>query len=226
MILLLIQVSWLGRLGNTLDYLAQIEPPAITIEVFPRNENDRTRFSRLRCKRSPPNGQAVGHPWLLFLAWKNIIFCYYCKLFSSGYPLAQHSISPISGGTTLVPLFWSGRYLAREEVLMRVVILWFIAFNGAIDWSLCWRGLGITLSGLAFVTWLMSVITPWCTPSKISTRHWVGPSKSVLNRARHLLTPALIVVANDVGVVKINPSIWIGLLLTADWRVVWNSMLL
>jgi len=30
-------------LGNTLDYLAQIGPPAITVEVFPRNEIDRTR---------------------------------------------------------------------------------------------------------------------------------------------------------------------------------------
>ena len=33
--LLLSQVSWAGMLGNTLDYLAQIGPPAITVEVFP-----------------------------------------------------------------------------------------------------------------------------------------------------------------------------------------------
>jgi len=33
------------NVGTTLDYLAQIGPPAITTEVFPRNESDRTRFS-------------------------------------------------------------------------------------------------------------------------------------------------------------------------------------
>jgi len=33
-ILLLSQVSWVGLLGATLDYLAQTGPPAITIEVF------------------------------------------------------------------------------------------------------------------------------------------------------------------------------------------------
>jgi len=33
-ILLLSQVSWVGMLGAALDYLAQIRPPAITIEVF------------------------------------------------------------------------------------------------------------------------------------------------------------------------------------------------
>ena len=80
-------------------------PPAIIIEVFPRNESDRTRFSEFHCKRLPPSGEAVGHLWLLFLEWKNIIFCYYCKLFSSGYPLAQHSIPLVSAGTALVPLF-------------------------------------------------------------------------------------------------------------------------
>jgi len=33
-ILLLSQVSWVGMLGATLDYLAHIGPPAITIGVF------------------------------------------------------------------------------------------------------------------------------------------------------------------------------------------------
>jgi len=37
--------------------------------------------------------------------------------------LVHHSIPLLSGGKTLVPQFWSGRYLAREELLMRVVIL-------------------------------------------------------------------------------------------------------
>jgi len=60
-----------------------------------------------------------GHPWLLFLIWKDRIFCYY----SSGYPLAQHSIPLFSGGTTLVTPFWSGTCLTREEILMRVVII-------------------------------------------------------------------------------------------------------
>jgi len=32
------------RKYNNLDYLAQIRLPAIRIEVFPRNENDGTRF--------------------------------------------------------------------------------------------------------------------------------------------------------------------------------------
>jgi len=167
-------------------------PPAIKIEVFSRNESDSTRFSKFHCKRLPPNGEAVGHPWLLFVAWKNIIFCYYFKVFSFGHPRAQQSIPVLSADITLVPPFWSGRYLAREEVLMRVVIPWFVGFNGAVHWSLCWRGLGVTLSGLAFVTSLISTITPWFTPSKISTHNWVGPRKVVSNRAPLLLTPALI----------------------------------
>jgi len=116
-------------LGTILEYLAQIRPPAITTDVFPTNESDRALLSKFHCKRLPPNGEAVGHPWLLFLTWKNIIFCYYCKLFSSGYPLAQHSLPLVSAGTTLVPPFWSGRYLAREEVLLRVAILWFIVYG-------------------------------------------------------------------------------------------------
>jgi len=72
------------------DYLAEIGPPAIKI-VFPRNERDRTRFSKFHCKRLQPYGEGVGHLWLLFLAWKNM-FYYYFKLFSFGYPRAQHSI--------------------------------------------------------------------------------------------------------------------------------------
>jgi len=28
---------------------------------------------------------------------------------------------------------------------MRVVILWFIRFNGAVHWRLCWSSLGVTL---------------------------------------------------------------------------------
>jgi len=27
---------------------------------------------------------------------------------------------------------------------MRVVIIWFIEFNGVVNWSLCWRGLAST----------------------------------------------------------------------------------
>jgi len=37
--------------------------------------------------------------------------------------IAQHSIPLLSAGTKLVPPFWSGVYLAREEVQMKVVIL-------------------------------------------------------------------------------------------------------
>jgi len=113
-ILLLSQVLWFGMLRTTLDSLAEIGPPAIKTEVFPRNESDGTRFSKFHCKRLPPNGEAVGHPRLLFLAWKNIIFCYYFKLFSFGYPRAQHSMALLSADITLVPPFWSGRYLAEE----------------------------------------------------------------------------------------------------------------
>jgi len=83
-ILLRSQVSWVGMLGATLDYLAQIGQPAITIEVF---ETRVIGHGYLSCKRLPSNGEAVGHSWLLFLARKNIIFCYYCKLFRSGYAL-------------------------------------------------------------------------------------------------------------------------------------------
>jgi len=63
------------KVGEYPDYLAQIELPAITIKVFARNESDRTRFSKLHCKRLQPYGEAVGHLWLLFVAWNNMIFC-------------------------------------------------------------------------------------------------------------------------------------------------------
>ena len=89
-------------LVTTLDYLAQIGPPAITIEVFPRNESDRTRFSKFHCKRLQPNGEAVGHPWLLFLAWKNNFCCFHCNFSALDIP-AQHSIPLVSAGTTLIP---------------------------------------------------------------------------------------------------------------------------
>jgi len=40
MILILSQELQVGILGTNLDYLAQIGPLAIIIEVFPRNESD------------------------------------------------------------------------------------------------------------------------------------------------------------------------------------------
>ena len=100
-ILLPSQRSWVGMLGTTLDYLAQIEPHTVTLEVFPRNESDGTRFSKFHCKRIPSNG-AAGHPRPILLSCKNKIFCFYCKVFGSGYPLSQHSIPLLSAGTTLV----------------------------------------------------------------------------------------------------------------------------
>jgi len=39
--------------------------------------------------RIPSNGETLRHPWLLFLAWKTIIFCYCCKLFSFRYTLSH-----------------------------------------------------------------------------------------------------------------------------------------
>jgi len=86
-ILLLSEVSLVGQLGTNLVYSAQIGRLAITIEVFHRNESDGTRFSKFQRKRIPPDVEVVGHPWLLFLAWKHEIFCYYCKLLSSGCAL-------------------------------------------------------------------------------------------------------------------------------------------
>jgi len=50
MILLLSQVSWVGMLGTTLDYLAKIGQLAITIEVFHRKESDGTPFSKFITK--------------------------------------------------------------------------------------------------------------------------------------------------------------------------------
>jgi len=38
-------------LGTTPNYVAQIRPPAIIIEVFPRNESDGTQFSKFHCKK-------------------------------------------------------------------------------------------------------------------------------------------------------------------------------
>jgi len=87
-------------LETTLEYLAQIfeiGPPAVIIEVFPRNESDGTRFFKFHYKRIP--SKATSHPRLLLLVCKNIIFCYNCKVFGSGYPLAQHSVPLLSAGT-------------------------------------------------------------------------------------------------------------------------------
>jgi len=113
---------------------------------------------------------------LTLQAWKSVIFCYY-KLFASGYALAQHSIPLLSAGTTFDPPIWSGRYLTWEEVLMKVVIVWFIRFYGAVHWILYWRGLSVTLSGFAFVTPPISIIMPWCTPQKFSTPLSGAPQK-------------------------------------------------
>jgi len=44
------------------DYLVQIEPPAITIQVFPTNEINGTCFSTFHCKGKLPKGETVGHP--------------------------------------------------------------------------------------------------------------------------------------------------------------------
>jgi len=44
------------------DYLVQIKPPAITIQVFPINEIDGTWFSRFYCKGILPKDEAVGDP--------------------------------------------------------------------------------------------------------------------------------------------------------------------
>jgi len=51
-----------------------------------RNESDRTRLSKFHCKKLPSNGEAVGHPWLLFL----------------GYRLRPETISPLL--QTFLPL--------------------------------------------------------------------------------------------------------------------------
>ena len=93
-------MSWVRMQETNLDYWAQIGPPVITIEVFHWNEIDGTRFFKFHCKRIPPNDEAVGHLGLIFLAYKHGIFCYHCKLCSSGYALAQHS----------VPLFWASPF--------------------------------------------------------------------------------------------------------------------
>jgi len=165
--------------GTTLGQVAQIGPPAITIErSFPQKREWLDTVFKVSLQRLPPNGEAVGHPWLLSLARKNIL-CYYGKFFSFGYALAQYQIPLVSAGrpTTLAPPFWSRRYLAIEEVLMRVAILWFIGFNGTVHWSLCWRGLGVTLSSFTFVTSLTSTIMPWFTLKNFCTSLSGAPQK-------------------------------------------------
>jgi len=82
-------------LVTNLDYLARIKLPANIIEIFPRNESDGTRFSKFHGKRIPPNVEEVGHQSLTLQAWKNGIFCFYFKLFASGYALVlQLTASP------------------------------------------------------------------------------------------------------------------------------------
>jgi len=68
---------------SVMDYPGLYRPnrtPAITKEVFPRNKSDRTRFLNLIAKdyhqMVKRRGSYFHHPWLLFLAWKNIIICY------------------------------------------------------------------------------------------------------------------------------------------------------
>ena len=73
------------------------------MEVSPSNEGNRKRLSEFHAKRIPPNGEEVGHPRLILLAWINGICSYYFKLISFGYALAQHSIPLLSAGTILVP---------------------------------------------------------------------------------------------------------------------------
>jgi len=178
-------------LRTNLDYLTQIGTPAIII-VFPWNESGGTRFS-VSLQKKTTNGEAVGHPWLIYLTWKHGMFCYYCKLFSLKiYIVAQQSIPLFAGtvGTTLVPPFWSGRCLSKEDVLMSAVIPWFIGFCGVVHWSLGWRGLGVTFSSHTFLTSPISSLWLDATP-QISTHHWVGPRESVSNRTPHLLTQAL-----------------------------------
>jgi len=47
----------------------------------------------------------------------------------------------------------------------------------ALSIGLCWRGLGVTLSGLVFVTSLIFTITPWCAAQKfLNTTEW-GPAE-------------------------------------------------
>jgi len=117
--------------GTNLDYLARRRRPAIIIEVFPRNESDETRFSKFHSKRIQQNSEAVCHPWLILLALEKRNLLLLLQIFSRGYALAQHSMLLLSTATTLVPPFSSGRYLAREVLLM-VVNFGLIRFYGAV----------------------------------------------------------------------------------------------
>jgi len=94
MFLLLSQVSWVGMLETNLDYLAQIGQTAIIIKLFHRKESGGTRFSMFLCKNIPPNGEAVGHPWLIYPAWKHGMFCCNCKLLSFIYTLYHSNPLP------------------------------------------------------------------------------------------------------------------------------------
>jgi len=47
--------------GTNPNYVAQIGPPAIMIEVFPRNECDGTQFSMFHCKRIQKTPSKVNH---------------------------------------------------------------------------------------------------------------------------------------------------------------------
>jgi len=174
-----------GMLGTTLDYLAQLGPLATIIEVF--LGNGLSFISRNTAKWWSGRSSIANIPGLE--TWN---FSVLVRTFSREYAIAQHSIPLLSAGTTLVPSFCSGRFLAREEILMRIVILWFIGFYGAVHLSHCWRGLGVTVSGLTFLTSPISTIMLWCTPQISTTHHWAGPRGSVCNRHRHLLTPALV----------------------------------
>jgi len=55
------------------------------------------------CKRIPPTGEAMYHPWLLFLAWKIESFATTANF--SALDIHWHSISLLSAGTILISPF-------------------------------------------------------------------------------------------------------------------------
>jgi len=50
--------------------------------VFPLDDNNR-RFTVFNYQRCLSNGENVPRTWLVYSLSKNVIFCYYCKLFST-----------------------------------------------------------------------------------------------------------------------------------------------
>lgn len=77
--------TWPIFLNDTLKTIIVEKGPPLCIDhdfVFPLDDNNR-RFTVFNYQRCLSNGEKVPRTWLVYSVSKDVIFCYYCKLFSN-----------------------------------------------------------------------------------------------------------------------------------------------